>query len=250
MLEHAKQLEFMEAIGAETPFYKLFDHLPGISFFAKNKAFELVCANLAFLERLGLTSESDIIGKTDYDFFPKSLADHFRQDDEWVILHGKPRLHIIELFINPDGLPDWYLTNKIPVKDSNDHIIGVMGTTQNYQHDKKFIQPYLQIEPAIDFIRKHFRGNISIPEVAGKVNLSVRQLDRRFQEILKMSPRDFINKLRMKSACEELSQGDASILDIALGLGFYDQSSFTLQFRRHMGITPLQYRKKHQPAYE
>jgi len=43
-----------------------------------------------------------------------------------------------------------------------------------------------------------------------------------------------------------LSRGDEGILDIALSLGFYDQSSFTLQFRRHMGITPLRYRKLHQ----
>lgn len=246
MSSFSKQRQFLEQIGADTPFYQLFEHLPGIAFFAKNLNYELVCANSAFLERLGCTSEEQIIGRTDYEFFPKSLADHFRADDRWVMEHGQARLHIVELFINPDGLPDWYLTNKLPVRRRDGRVIGLMGTTQSYESDKRIIQPYLRIEPAIQFIRKNFREKISVKDVAATVHLSLRQLDRRFREILKMSPQEFITKLRMKTACELLTQGKESILDIALSLGYYDQSSFTLQFRRHMGVTPLQYRKQHQ----
>lgn len=248
MSVNPKQRSFLDQIGPGSPFYRLFEHLPGISFFAKNAQFELVCANSAFLERLGFTNENDIIGKTDYELFPKSLADHFRADDQWVITHARPRIHIVELFINRDGLPDWYLTNKLPVTDRKGTVIGVMGTTQNYESDKRIIQPYLRIEPAIDFIRQHFRDKISVKDVAATVHLSVRQLDRRFREIIKMSPQEFITKLRMKTACELLSQGKDNILDIALSLGFYDQSSFTLQFRKHLGFTPLQYRKQHQSS--
>lgn len=239
------QRRFLERMAPDNPFYSLFDYLPGISFFAKNSDHELICANAAFLERLGFKSEEEIIGKTDYDLFPKSLADHFRADDDWVLKHSRPRLHIIELFINPDGLPDWYLTNKLPILDRKGAAIGVMGTAQNYESDKRIIQPYLRIEPAIQFIRKHFREKISVTEVAATVHLSVRQLDRRFREILKLSPQEFISKLRIKTACELLTQGEEGILDIALSLGFYDQSSFTLQFRQHMGITPLKYRRQH-----
>ena len=240
------QRRFLETISPDTPFYSLFDHMPGISFFAKNANLEIMCTNAAFLERLGFKSEEEIIGTTDYELFPKSLADHFRADDQWVIKHAKPKLHIVEQFVNPDGLPDWYLTNKLPILDRDGRAIGVMGTAQNYESDKRIIQPYLRIEPAIQFIRERFREKISVSDVAATVHLSVRQLDRRFREILKMSPQEFITKLRMKAACEMLSRGEDGILDIALSLGFYDQSSFTLQFRRHMGITPLKYRKLHQ----
>jgi AraC-like DNA-binding protein len=242
----SEQTQFLERMGSNTPFYALFEHLPGIAFFAKNEAFEIVCANSLFLERFGFTSEKEIMGKTDYDLFPTSLADHFRADDAWVLKHAKPKIHIVELFINTDGLPDWYLTNKLPVLDRKGKAIGVMGTTQNYESDKRIIQPYLRIEPAIHFIRQHFREKISVKDAAATAHLSVRQLDRRFREILKMSPQEFITKLRMKAACEMLSAGKENILDIALSLGFYDQSSFTLQFRKHLGATPLQYRKQHQ----
>ncbi len=241
-----KKLKFIELMAADTPFYQLFEHLPGISFFAKNRNFEIVCANSSFLERVGVRSESEVIGKTDYELFPKSLAEHFREDDDWVLTHGKPKLHIVELFVNPDGLPGWYLTNKLPVRDKQGNILGLMGTAQNYQYDRKFIQPYLQIEPAIHYIREHFRDSISIKDVASMAKMSIRQLERRFNETLKMSPREFITKLRIKTACELLTRGEEPILNIAVSLGFYDQSSFTLQFRQHMGVTPLQYRKEHQ----
>jgi transcriptional regulator GlxA family with amidase domain len=121
-----------------------------------------------------------------------------------------------------------------------------MGTTQSYQYGKEFLQPYLQIEPAIEYIQKHFRRKITVQTVAETVNLSARQLDRKFQETLKMSPQEFIMKLRLKTACSELTCSPKKIMEIALDLGFYDQSSFTLQFRKQMGMTPLQYRKRHQ----
>ena len=224
-------------MAVDSPFYMLFEHLPGISFFAKNLDYELVCANSAFLERVGLKSEVEVIGKTDYELFPKSLAVRFRSDDEWVITNGKPKLHIVELFINTDGLPGWYLTNKLSILDHEG---------KNYQYDKKFIQPYLQIEPAIHYIRENFRDSISVQKVADQVQMSIRQLERKFSDTLKMSPREFITKLRLKTACEMLTEGKEPILNIAISLGYYDQSSFTLQFRQHMGITPLQYRKDRQ----
>src|SRR4051794_30702719 len=44
---------FVQSIGAATPFYRLFDHLPEIAFFAKDRHFRLMCASQRFLERFG-----------------------------------------------------------------------------------------------------------------------------------------------------------------------------------------------------
>lgn len=238
-----KQAEFFSLMGAGN-FSRVFDALPGVSFFAKNDQFELVCANVPFLQRLGLRSEAEVIGKSDFDLFPTSLAEHYRADDEEVLRRRQPKLNIVELFVNPDGLPDWYLTNKLPVFDRNGKVIGVMGTTQTYRYDDKFTQPYARLEPVVRFIRERYREKITVTEIAAQFGISVRQLVRRFQQTLKMSPHEFIMRLRIKSACEELRHSDRPILDIALSLGFYDQSSFTLQFHQRIGTTPLQYRKQ------
>ncbi|MCF6314493.1 MAG: PAS domain-containing protein, partial [Verrucomicrobiales bacterium] len=119
-----KQSDFLARRADQSLFYHLFDHLPGLSFFAKNQQFEIVCASQSFIERLGFHDESEIIGKTDFELFPRQLAENFRKDDLDVMQSGKPRLHIIELFFNPQGIPDWYITNKLPVFDHDKNIIG------------------------------------------------------------------------------------------------------------------------------
>lgn len=240
-----KRSNFLKQRADDSLFYHLFDHLPGVSFFAKNTDYQIVCANLAFLERLGFHSEAEIVGKTDYELFPRQLAQNFRKDDTAVITSGEARLHIVELFFNPQGIPDWYITNKLPVFDHHQNIIGVMGTVQSYVGRHQAMQPFLQIDDAVQYIRQHFREHISISALATMVKLSTRQLNRRFQDTFKVSPQAFIMKLRLQAGCEDLRQSDHPIAEIAIDLGFHDQSSFTLQFRKQLGITPSKYRKSY-----
>ena len=240
------QQEFLRRMDVSTPFYSLFDHMPGVSFFAKNASFQIVCANKAFLERFGFRQEREIIGKSDYELFPEQLADHFRRGDEEVMSTGKAKQNIVELFFNRQGVPDWYITNKLPVRDAQGCVIGVMGTVQSHQRRRDMLLPYLQIDRPIQYIKEHFRERISIESLAKMANLSVRQLNRRFKETMQASPQAFIMKMRIQAACEALRSSEISVGELALDLGFYDQSSFTMQFRRHMGDTPLRYRRRYQ----
>lgn len=234
---------FLDGIGGSEAF-KLFDHLPGYSFFAKNAEGNIMSANRAFYERFGFSSTDQIIGKNDYDLFPTGLADKFRRDDLAVMNKGEPMLGIVELFLNRQGIPDWHLTNKLPVRGRDGEPIGVMGTVRNYATQARIIQPFVQIEAAVEFIRDNFRENISVRDLAVRVGLSSRQFDRKFKEAFEISPQQFIIKTRILAGCEALADLDRPIADVAFELGFCDQSSFTMHFRKHMGVTPLQYRKR------
>ena len=225
-------------------FAELFDHIAGHSFFAKNVDGEMMKANRAFYERFGYTSESEIIGKKDIELFPAGLADNFRRDDLRVMESGEPLLGIVELFFNRQGLPDWYLTNKMPVHDAGDGVIGVIGTVRSYARQAMAIQPFVQIESAVEHIRNNFREKISVSGLAQRAGLSRRQFDRKFQEAFGISPQQFIIKTRVQAACEALADAQVPIVDVAFEHGFSDQSSFTTHFHRHMGVTPLQFRKQ------
>ena len=238
-----KQKEFLKCV-ASAQFTQLFDFIPGYSFFAKNAQGEIMKANQTFYERFGFASESEIIGKTDVELFPAGLADHFRRDDLRVMESGEPLLGIVELFFNRQGMPDWYLTNKMPVHDAGGGVIGVMGTVRSYARQAQAIQPFVQIEPAVEHIRNNFREQITVRELAQLVNLSRRQFDRKFHEAFGISPQQFIIKTRVQSACEALADTQVTIADVAFDHGFCDQSSFTRHFSRHMGVTPLNFRKQ------
>ena len=198
--------------------------------------------NQNYLARFNLPSEADLIGLTDYDIMPAVLADHFKKDDEEVMRTKEPKLHIIELFFNRQGLPDWYITNKLPVFSRKAKVIGVMGIIRSHAgaHDQN--QSYSRIAPAVEYLREHFRDKISIENLAKVAGLSSRQFGRCFAEAYGISPQTFLIKMRVQAACELLRNSNDELADIAMSLGFYDQSSFTLQFRKHMGQTPRRYR--------
>jgi PAS domain S-box-containing protein len=242
----AERARFLQQISTETPFYRLFDHLPDISFFAKDHHYRLICANQHFIARFGFTREEQIIGKDDFSLFPPRLAESFRRDDEAVLRTGEPKLNIIELFFTRQGVPDWFMTNKLPIRDRRGRVIGVMGTVQSYEQRRQILQPYLQLDRAVAYIRDHFRRGVSVKEVTHAVHLSARHLHRKFVEAFGLSPQAFIIKLRIEAACEALQGEGAQISDVARQFGFCDQSSFTQLFQKHVGLTPLKFQKRFQ----
>lgn len=235
---------FLRRVGTDTPFYRLFDLMPEVSFFAKDDRFRLMCASRSFVERFGFTDEAQIVGKDDFELFPARLAENFRRDDTEVLRTGVAKRNIVELFFTDQGIPDWFVTSKEPLRDARGHVMGLMGIVHSYAGRRQVLHPYLQLDHALAYIREHFRGGVTVKELSAAIHLSPRQLHRKFHEAFGTSPQQFIVKLRMQAACEALQKDDESIGTIALDLGFCDQSSFTQLFQRHVGITPLKYRQR------
>jgi len=229
-------------------FERFFDYLPGVSIFAKDREGFLMRGNACFLSRFGMKNENELLGKTDYDLFPATMADNFRKDDFEVMDSRQAKPNIIETFFNQQGLPDWYIANKLPVFSKTDQVIGVMGMIKSHKsklgHDG--LPAYEHLAPAIDYLRRNYKKPIAIGDLAAIANLSLRQFGRKFKDYYGITPQQFLIKTRVQAACEALRKGDLNLSELALELGFYDQSSFTLQFRKHMGTTPRRFgeRKK------
>ena len=224
----------------------LFDDLPGVSFFVKDREHKLVMVNYGFLPRLGL-SQTELFGKSDFDLFPARLAEHFRRDDREIFDSKQPKLNILELVFNGQGLPDWYLTNKYPLFDDQGEVVGLMGTVRPYGDGEKKELKWErddEIGRAVNHIRNHFREEIAISDLVKVSDLSHRKLHRGFVELFGIAPMQFITRTRIEAACDDLLSGSKKLSVIAKENGFYDQSSFTQLFRRQMKITPLKYRKQ------
>jgi PAS domain S-box-containing protein len=241
----AERDHFLRRIDASTPFYRLFDHMPDVSFFAKDHRFRLMCASQRFIERFGFQHESQVLGKDDFMLFPSRLAENFRRDDEEVLRTGEPKLNIVELFFTEQGVPDWFVTTKLPIRDRRGTVIGVMGTVQSYEARREVLRPYLQLDRAVNYIQENFRRGVSVKELAIVLHISLRQLQRRFVEAFGIGPQAFIIKLRVQAACEALQREGSQISEVAASLGFCDQSAFTQLFQKHVGLTPLKYQQRY-----
>ena len=237
--------KFIRSVAVESSYHAIFEHVAGVAFFMKDRHSRLIAGNRHFYERLGFRSERELIGKDDFALFPARLAEHFRDDDAEVMRTGKPKLNIIELFFNRQGIPDWFLTHKLPMRDRRGRVIGIIGVTQSYGFGSKVREPYLAIDRAVSLIRERFRERLTVAELAASAHLSPRQLHRKFIETFGSSTQSFILKVRTQAACELLQQDDRLISEVARESGFSDQSSFTQHFRKHLGMTPRRYRQQY-----
>jgi len=101
---------------------------------------------------------------------------------------------------------------------------------------------YKKLKPAIKFINSNFDKELSIREIAQKSFLNPIYFSRLFKQCFKMSPVNYITKLRLNEACILLRKSDLSIQEISEKTGFCNQFYFSKIFKKHFYKTPSQYR--------
>jgi len=114
----------------------LMDHLPDHIYF-KDKMSRFIRSSRSHARQLGLTDPSQQIGKTDADFFG---ADHARkafEDEQRIILTGKPLLDMEERETYPDRPDTWSLTTKLPLRDQNGAVVGTFGISHDITERKQ-----------------------------------------------------------------------------------------------------------------
>ncbi|PHR94542.1 MAG: AraC family transcriptional regulator [Blastopirellula sp.] len=240
------QADFLQQLGGSLQLCQLFEELPDIYFFAKNSKGEFVLCNSAILDAMGLASQWDMIGKTDYDLVPREIADVYHEADQQVIQTGLPVRNIVEPVPGSGGVLNWYITSKTPIIANNGKVIGVAVAMRDYERVGSVLAPYQEFTPVIEFIFQNYHQQILVEQLAAIVELSVRQFERRFKKLFSMTPMSYINRYRVRAACIALWKTGDSISRVAINSGFYDHSHFVKHFRQVMGMTPSQYRKTQQ----
>lgn len=107
----------------------LFDNIPDAVYF-KDRNNRIIKVNKFYVNGTGL-SEKEIVGKTDFHFFPYNQAKEMFEDDNHVLNTGKPIVGKIEKTQLPDGSWNQVITTKIPMYDRGGKIIGSIGTTRD-----------------------------------------------------------------------------------------------------------------------
>ncbi|SEJ77686.1 AraC-type DNA-binding protein [Cyclobacterium xiamenense] len=100
------------------------------------------------------------------------------------------------------------------------------------------------ILPALNHIRQNFRNPINNDALAEKCHMSVRNFSRIFKCIMKITPKHYINQIRISMASIDLRNTSLSITEVALNNGFQNISHFERAFKRAKGMAPQLYRKQ------
>lgn len=120
------------------------------------------------------------------------------------------------------------------------------GREETAYDDEEAVQPSrnsMIISKAVDYISKVPERPVKIEELARMCHISETHFRRVFGECMQMTPVEYINRVRVRRACDALERTNYSIGDIAAGTGFGTVSTFNRNFRQIMGVSPHQWRK-------
>src|ERR1700757_244976 len=94
----------------------LLQNIPDLIYF-KDRQSRFIQINPATAKHLGLVSTQEVVGKTDFDFFPEKLAKTYYADEQEIMQTGKPLVDKEETKTFPDGSVTWVSTTKMPLRD-------------------------------------------------------------------------------------------------------------------------------------
>ncbi len=104
--------------------------------------------------------------------------------------------------------------------------------------------PAQGIKTAIDYIRGHYRQQITIGQLAQMGHMSDGHFCRLFKKFTFQTPVQYINRVRLSAAMDLLLESDRKVLDIAFDTGFNSLSYFIGVFKQSMGCTPTEFRRQ------
>ena len=223
---------------------EIFDLLPDVSFFVKDRKCRFAALNRRGCDYCGVRTEREALGRTDEDFFPRSRAMEYMADDRAVMKSGQPILNRIEPAPEMAGSARLVVTSKIPLHDAHGRVIGVAGFTRQLNQTGSRKGSTSRLTHALDHLHENHSEPVATGTLAKLAGLSRSQFDRTFRHAIGTTPRKYLNRTRIDAACRQLADTDETVASIAQNHGFYDHAHFTRCFRDLMGTTPSAYRRE------
>ncbi len=103
----------------------------------KDRNFRYLGCNTPFAKDAGYAKPDELIGRTDFEVERKEQAELHRAEDSAVMESGNPKLNYEETETTPDGNTVWTSTSKVPLRDENNQIVGILGIYQDITKRKQ-----------------------------------------------------------------------------------------------------------------
>lgn len=233
--------EILKELG---PLGRILGESENIRLVVKDLAHRYLHVNQGWLKSVDLSSEDIVLGKTVYDIFPRWRADRYHAEELQVLAEGKTIDTCEELILLEGSEVQLWRSIKAPRLDPDGMICGMVII--GILIDPEMLRRRLQDErpSAIDWMERNACETLTMDEVARKLSLSRRALERYFREKTGESPANYRLKCRLTRACRMLKNSDRTVASIANECGFHDQSHFAKAFRKKYLESPGAWRKQ------
>ncbi|MFV0445259.1 MAG: response regulator [Planctomycetaceae bacterium] len=215
----------------------LIDNLPDL-IFIKDDHCRFLTVNRLLVQMYGCQHESELRGKTDYDFRPRDLADIYHEDDQRVIRTGQALVNREETFRTDDGQQRWVLTTKVPIKLADGRPAGLVGIARDITNRKQAEQELQAAKESAEVANKaksEFLANMS-HEIRTPMNAVLGMTELVLGTDLTAEQRDFLETVH--SSAESLMEIINDILDFSkIEAGKVELEAVPYELREMLGDT-------------
>jgi PAS domain S-box-containing protein len=178
----------------------LIDNVPDL-LYVKDVESRFIVANSSVARLMGAQTPDDLIGKSDFDFYPKDLATAFYEDEQNVVRAGQTLLNREETATDPQGNKLWLLTTKVPLADKNGQPAGIVGIghdiTRRKQRDAELCRAKEAAEVA-SRAKSEFLANMS-HEIRTPLNGIVGMTDLTLETELTSEQREYLDTVKLSA---------------------------------------------------
>jgi AraC-like DNA-binding protein len=220
------------------------DLMHDTAFFIKDASGRYLVVNQSLVERHGLRSKSQMLGRRPCDVCPGDYGRIPTEQDEQVLRTGQPIVERLELFWRKPNVPVWGLTSKLPIRDARGQVTGLIGISKDLVAPVSRDDVSPEVARVLRYLESAYDDSVSPSSLAKKAGMTAARFARVIKRIHGISPMQLITKTRITVGCRLLRETDASVAQIALDCGFSDHSAFTRAFRAVTGVSPTEHRRQ------
>jgi LacI family transcriptional regulator len=168
-------------------------------------------------------------------------------NDEISCLLSYPELSSMEMDVQQAGYEAAMLIEKMmndPGYEGHDIYVKTIGVVER-NSTNYFAAKNVYIRETLKYIFEHLADIRTIADLVEKLPMSRRVFEKRFYEEMKTTPYSYICKMRMERLAQLLITSDDSIDNLCERVGGLNSKNLSRQFKKYMGMTPVEYRNKY-----
>ncbi|MCB0165627.1 MAG: PAS domain-containing protein [Anaerolineae bacterium] len=198
----------------------LIDNLPDYIYF-KDRQSRFIVTNQASAQILGAESPDDVVGKTDFDYYPAEFAAAYYSDEQTIFTEGQPLIDKEEPHIDAAGTHRWVLTTKIPMRNEAGEVIGVVGISRDITERKKIELEKEHLIKEISRQRQQLRaltGRLAEAQETERKNLARELHDQVGQSLSALNLNLSAVRTRIKNGPPQSLETTMSLIDDSIAL--------------------------------
>jgi PAS domain S-box-containing protein len=198
-LEVNERMRAEEALSEERKILRaLIDNVPDFMY-VKDLECRFLVANLSVARQMGAKAPEELLGKNDFDFYPREIATTFYEDEQRVIRSGQAEVNREEAGLDSQGNASQIMTTQVPLRDKNGRVTGLVGIGRDITHLKKVqdeMQNAREAAEAASRAKSEFLANMS-HEIRTPLNGVMGMTDLALETDLTQEQREYLETVKM-----------------------------------------------------